>query len=525
MSLSSTSSQELFFSDIPESIAGKSRRKSCLSDLRGKENMENGVPEASSAKRRRSAPSRAGLLAPKKRKSSSAIKLQKRASEDHFHLENSGEQATIMDELEYELEGARETSSISVRRGSTYNLAKLCAHPDEAKQLRSRGLCNRVLQLLDSQPEDEVVAMNVSLMAYFLLRDARNAELITGDHLKTLLSIAVAQPQHASPKKQSTKRPVKKRLSLSNTSEVEMKRSRELIEVEATINEWPEAEVHPFRVAIQTLRRLVEVDRGALKRALEEDDEPDLILAKLLALTERHIARVSTSDASDAYYTCLKLLEATTDDPAYQRALVPIIPSLLLAVPLCMTDEPLAGQCLVAILRVLINLTNENDDACGHMASNGGVASVACLVEQAWSAEATAFGQQKWNLLTLGLSLLVNLIEHNTGNRDTLGSLRTARRDFVEFVTSVASHWWSTDREADQVVIAGYAVLLMGYLAKDSEDNRKKIRTNLASLTPARSLTELSSALRHFLALHEHHRLLSPAAISSASQAARALLC
>lgn len=96
MSLSSTSSQELFFSDIPESIAGKSRRKSCLSDLRGKENMENGVPEASSAKRRRSAPSRAGLLAPKKRKSSSAIKLQKRASEDHFHLENSGEQATIM---------------------------------------------------------------------------------------------------------------------------------------------------------------------------------------------------------------------------------------------------------------------------------------------------------------------------------------------------------------------------------------------------------------------------------------------
>lgn len=88
--------------------------------------------------------------------------------------------ACIQDELEYELEGARETSSISVRRGSTYNLAKLCAHPDEAKQLRSRGLCNRVLQLLDSQPEDEVVAMNVSLMAYFLLRDARNAELITG---------------------------------------------------------------------------------------------------------------------------------------------------------------------------------------------------------------------------------------------------------------------------------------------------------------------------------------------------------
>lgn len=134
-----------------------------------------------------------------------------------------------------------------------------------------------------------------------------------------------------------------------------MKRSRELIEVEATINEWPEAEVHPFRVAIQTMRRLVEVDRGALKRALEEDDEPDLILAKLLALTEKYIARVSTSDASDAY-TCLKLLEATTDDPAYQRAFVPIIPSLLLAVPLCMTDEPLAGQCLVAILRVLINL-------------------------------------------------------------------------------------------------------------------------------------------------------------------------
>ena len=54
------------------------------------------------------------------------------------------------------MEGASETSSICVRRGSTHNLAKLCANPDEAKQLRSRGLCPRVLRLLDSEPADEV---------------------------------------------------------------------------------------------------------------------------------------------------------------------------------------------------------------------------------------------------------------------------------------------------------------------------------------------------------------------------------
>jgi hypothetical protein len=130
-------------------------------------------------------------------------------------------------------------------------------------------------------------------------------------------------------------------------------------------------------------------------------------------------------------------------------------------------------------------------------------------------------------------------------------------QDFVEFVTAVVGHWWSIDREADRVIIAGYAppphianiikttttctnlqtphvlahcffsyaTLLTGYLVKDNEGNRKKLKNSLASLTPARSLSELSSALRHFLALHEHHRLLSPSALSSASQAARAMLC
>ena len=42
---------------------------------------------------------------------------------------------------------------------------------------------------------------------------------------------------------------------------------------------------------------------------------------------------------------------------------------------------------------------------------------MANLVELAWEAEATAFGEQKWNLLSLGLSLLVNLIEHSANNR------------------------------------------------------------------------------------------------------------
>lgn len=51
------------------------------------------------------------------------------------------------------------------------------------------------------------------------------------------------------------------------------------------------------------------------------------------------------------------------------------------------------------------------------MARNGGLEAVANLVEEAWTAEATAFGEQKWNVLTLGMSLLVNLVEHNEANR------------------------------------------------------------------------------------------------------------
>jgi hypothetical protein len=87
------------------------------------------------------------------------------------------------------------------------------------------------------------------------------------------------------------------------------------------------------------------------------ESEEGAVLSKLLALSEKYIPRLSSS-AADAH-TCLRLLEATTDDPAYQRSLVPVIPTLLLALPLCLTEEeqqPLAGQCLTAILRVLVNL-------------------------------------------------------------------------------------------------------------------------------------------------------------------------
>jgi hypothetical protein len=61
--------------------------------------------------------------------------------------------------------------------------------------------------------------------------------------------------------------------------------------------------------------------------------------------------------------------------------------------------------------------TNGNDDACSDVAIYGGLKTVANLVEMAWCADVMAFGQQKWNLLTLGLCLLINLIEHNGDNR------------------------------------------------------------------------------------------------------------
>jgi len=243
-------------------------------------------------------------------------------------------------------------------------------------------------------------------------------------------------------------------------------------------------------------------------------------MSQLLMLTEKWIGRLP-SGGHDAQ-TCLKLLETVAAEPTYQGFFVSIIPSILLALPVCIRQEE-DKQCLGTLLRVLLNVTNENHTACNAVTSNG-VAIVVNLMELAWDSSFSIFAEPKWNLLTLALGLLINLSESNLNHRDALGLLRTEKGDFIEFITLMVSYWWSNDREADQVIIAGYTALLLGCLAKDSQVNRQKIKISLESLTPSRSLSELSSALLHFLALHEHHRLMSPTAVASARQAARALV-
>jgi len=76
-------------------------------------------------------------------------------------------------------------------------------------------------------------------------------------------------------------------------------------------------------------------------------------------------------------------------------------------------------------------------------------------MELAWDSSFSIFAEPKWNLLTLALGLLINLSESNLNHRDALGLLRTEKGDFIEFITLMVSYWWSNDREADQVIIAG----------------------------------------------------------------------
>jgi len=154
-----------------------------------------------------------------------------------------------------------------------------------------------------------------------------------------------------------------------------MRKARGLIEDEATVNGWPGAQANPFRVALETLRRLVEADSRVLKRALEVSalsysvtsvpclisgqqhyiSEQDLkeTMSQLLMLTEKWIGRLP-SGGHDAQ-TCLKLLETVAAEPTYQGFFVSIIPSILLALPVCIRQEE-DKQCLGTLLRVLLNV-------------------------------------------------------------------------------------------------------------------------------------------------------------------------
>lgn len=224
--------------------------------------------------------------------------------------------------------------------------------------------------------------------------------------------------------------------------------------------------------------------------------------------------------------------------------------------------ENLLEDCLLSAVKVLMNLTNDNDLGCRQVAADGGLDAVALLIAKHFpSFQSVSLkvrrrnGEDKGNnrikqesdanhqdqdldLLVVVLGVLVNLVEKDTRNRGRLVSLNTEgshhalngsvkQRDhgIITLLCSIflskegtgraiestgceidaESSFKQGQQEAEDMILEAYSALLLAFLSKES----LIVRSAIAKHLPEGNLSTLVPVLERFLAFHLSLNMLS----------------
>ncbi|MCO5548529.1 hypothetical protein L7F22_001989 [Adiantum nelumboides] len=227
--------------------------------------------------------------------------------------------------------------------------------------------------------------------------------------------------------------------------------------------------------------------------------------------------------------------------------------------------ENLVEDCLLSAVKVLMNLTNDNELGCRRVAIVGGLDAMASLIVRLFpsfhsspsnlegevgetpqkfiKASQTGSKDQDMDLLVVVLGVLVNLVEKDTKNRGRLVSMNTEmfNSDSLTCVTckehgiikllcsiflskegagraiesskgnpvsevDVESSLKQGQQEAEDMIVEAYSALLLAFLSKESSN----VRSTIAQHLPEKNLGALVPVLERFLEFHLSLNMLSP---------------
>eukprot|EP00252_Welwitschia_mirabilis_P013661 TRINITY_DN3003_c0_g1_i6.p1 TRINITY_DN3003_c0_g1~~TRINITY_DN3003_c0_g1_i6.p1 ORF type:complete len:908 (-),score=190.38 TRINITY_DN3003_c0_g1_i6:231-2954(-) len=223
---------------------------------------------------------------------------------------------------------------------------------------------------------------------------------------------------------------------------------------------------------------------------------------------------------------------------------------------LWIANSSMLGDCLLAGVKVLMNLTNDNPLGCQCVAQCGALDTMASLIIVHYpSFQSQLFAvnkescplndeadNQDLDLLIAILGLLVNLVEKDVGNRARLASssvnlqykfegsskVRGCRRGVIPLLCSIflSNQGAGTEvptgkmisielndeasirqgqREAEHMVVEAYSALLLGFLSTESTNARRAI----ALCLPNQNLQVLVPVLERFVAFHLSLNMMS----------------
>ncbi|XP_078384163.1 uncharacterized protein LOC144666641 [Oculina patagonica] len=89
----------------------------------------------------------------------------------------SGEDQQFFDDVEYLLDGLKETRSLSTRCLSALDFASHCSQPSFRVSLRAHGIAPKIFSALQDAPSDKCLALCTSAITLMLSQDRQNADL------------------------------------------------------------------------------------------------------------------------------------------------------------------------------------------------------------------------------------------------------------------------------------------------------------------------------------------------------------
>ncbi|RIB21676.1 wings apart-like protein regulation of heterochromatin-domain-containing protein [Gigaspora rosea] len=480
--------------------------------------------------------------------------IKKNEVKSSHELREVGGNARFIDEINYILDGLRENHQLSVRRNSGMELSRKLLNGEFLLKVRAHNYIPKIYVMLNKN-QDSFIRCCFAFIICLLIEDKHSSELLIREHgFMELIVNTLNNP--LDPFDDSNE-------SLKRSERLLIKEMKEII-IRSAIFE-AKSQISLKSIALRTLSSLTSLKtryEGMIKTRLRVSGGLSSVINILKTELEPVTSLLSRIENGKALNLsenildfecigqCLKIIENATlfcaenqfDIVEKDKELLRMLLEFLLycQVEACSKNiqrASVAMECLLGSLRVLINLSNDNQPCCqcigcipgmpilvrlatlGQLPHNDSVATNigSDKMDLDSPTNSTAIEAVKFDVLLLSIGLLINLVEMDPGSQDEFrkveqnpfctGSrtcLRTctcpSRESAVSCFVSLYNYQLEKeDDETDSNIIAAYLAVLLGLLIKNNHANQLLIIDRL----PDRSVNSLINLLQQFVHFNE----------------------
>lgn len=357
-----------------------------------------------------------------------------------------GETQEFDDDIEYLLAGIKATEPMSTRCLSCVGLAQKCTMPAFRMHLRAHGTVTKIFGCLQDAASDPSLALCTSSLMFMLSRDRLNMDLDQESLNLMLRLLGVDQQEDLA----QTLSPTATRTLNRNRDRV-LEVYQEFLKQSGSKQDVIDPDViSTGNLAMESLLSLTSRRAGEwFKEELRSLGALDHIVDTVCSCTEalgNAVTVLTNSNIENLKKTdrCLRVLENVTYLNTDNQNYLTLYKDSCLATSLCKSlkmcqsclsiyplQENLATgkvdkesfgwviySCILAILRVLLNITHDNDKGCVTIGEQVSVMEtvVLCILH----APQFLPIDLRFDLFVLSLGLLINLVEHSDLNREKL---------------------------------------------------------------------------------------------------------